>query len=114
MKKWAFIVLAVLVLPSLLFAQTTDPFQSSREWKKLKPNVQQVWIASVKNNDLSQKIECFLVLNEIADAGDADELLGAGFVAQVLTGTIVRGHTYVKNLPQVAKLFFVREINLAQ
>lgn len=72
-----------------------------------------MWQQAAKDGDLSQKVECFLVLKEIADEGDRSFFFDAGFTAQVMTGTVVRGYTTLDALPKVAALPFVRKVNLA-
>ena len=92
---------------------SASSFETSRDWKKLSDDIQQAWLAAKKSGDFSLKLECFLVLTEIANDGDQSFLFDAGFSTQIATGTVVRGHMKVEALPKVAGQYFVREIKLA-
>ena len=59
------------------------------------------------------KFRCFVRTRSPFDPGDSDFLQGSGFNVQMVAGNIVRGNVTAANLQEVAKLYFVRKINLA-
>ncbi len=107
------VFIVVITLASNLHAQVASEFEESKGWKKVGPNLQQLWNAAVKSGNMTQKVECFIVANEIVDQGDQGFLLQQGFATQVATGTIARGHMKIQALPNLASMWLVRQIKLA-
>lgn len=113
MKSKVQMIIAVFILMFIVgVAGAQNNFEQSKDWTKLEPAAQDAW-NSYKKTGQSFKIECFLVLSEIADQGDQSFLFSAGFSTEVATGSVVRGHMQVSALPNVANQYFVRKINLA-
>lgn len=108
----------------MLYAQAIAPaastetlqsagFESSPEWGKLGDTLQAAWQAAKVSGDMSQKLECFVRVVAPFDQGDASFLQSNGFNVSTSGGNVVRGHVTAANLQSVAKLPFVKKINLA-
>jgi len=88
-------------------------FETSPEWSKIGESLQTAWLAAKSSGDMSQKLECFVRVEDPFDPGDADFLQSNGFNVRSSGGDIVRGNVTAANLQSVAKLPFVRKIDLA-
>lgn len=88
-------------------------FQNSREWKKLTPSMKSAWLDAMKSGNTDLNLECFVTVRYPPDQGDESFLISKGFIVQVFAGAIARGHMKASALPDVARLYFVRSINLA-
>jgi hypothetical protein len=102
-----------------VWAQSPTPFnveefQQSKEWKKVEPRLQEIWLSAVKDNFPDQPgLLCFVRVRAPFDLGDRSFLISRGFSVQVVAGTIARGRLDIKDLPNIASLPFVESIKLA-
>jgi len=89
-------------------------FAQSKEWNKVGPRLQALWLSALKENFSSQeKVRCFVRVRAPYSRGDKSFLISSGFSVQLFSGTIARGRMNIKDLPNVASLPFVESIKLA-
>ncbi|MFH1831144.1 MAG: hypothetical protein ABH871_10305 [Pseudomonadota bacterium] len=113
------ILLIVILVSPMILAQSLDTsssaqFSQSKEWNKVGPRLQELWLSALKQNFPTQdKVLCFVRVRSSFERGDQSFLISSGFSVQVISGSIARGRMYIKDLPSVAGLPFVESIKLA-
>jgi hypothetical protein len=113
------LVISLIITASFTFAASSKAgeeadFTKSNAWNKVGSSLQELWQSAQKSGRLNQKVECFLVTSSPVAAEDRDLLFGIGYYAQVVTGSIARGHMNLSDLPKVAESQLVRKIKLAK
>ena len=107
---------AICLAASAAAAQSpsgTAPFEQSREWNKLDPDVQQAYTDAVKGGDTGRRIDCFVRVEAPFDAGDRSFLFSHGYNVRTESGSVTTGYVAAKDLPSVAGLPFVLSIKSA-
>ena len=94
-------------------ASEAPSFEESPEWAKIGERLQEAWLAAKKSGDMSQKFKCFARVRDPFNPGDRNFLQSKGFNVRLSAGNIVRGNVTATDLPAVAKLYFVKKVNLA-
>jgi|GEM_PF-5507343 len=106
---------AQAIIPTAYAAEPSKApsFEQSQEWGKLGESLQKAWKAAKESGDMSQSYKCFVRVRSPFDPGDRDFLQSKGFNVRLAAGNVVRGSVTAQDLPEVAKLYFVKKINLA-
>jgi len=126
MRRLKIFFMAMLVLSSaLIFSLTaisqdttvststaSTSFENTPEWYKIGDYLKQTWLAAKKSGDMSEKYRCFARVDAPFDDGDANFMTSKGFIIQMSSGTIANGFVKLQDLQGVAKLPFVRSIDL--
>lgn len=93
----------------------SDSFTQSNAWNKVGANLQQAYLAAAKAGfPAGQRLTCFVRANEAIMDGDQSFLTSNGFIVQVASGSTARGQMALKDLPAVANLPFVKQIDTVQ
>lgn len=94
-------------------APTFPPeFSTAKIWNKLEDKAQTAWLAAKQSGDMEQRFDCIVRVRSRYDSGDRSFMESHGMVVQVAAGTLVRGRMKAKDVPDVAELPFVDEVNL--
>lgn len=93
-------------------AAAPSAFEQSSEWGKLDDATQQAW-KSAMATDPTQRLDCFVRVNDNSIGSDQSFLLSHGFVVRQFAGSIATGHMQAGAMQDVAKLPFVASIRIS-
>ncbi|MFA4875140.1 MAG: hypothetical protein WC956_04210 [bacterium] len=94
-------------------AAQQEPFEGSAAWQKLDLRMRQAWKDANAAGDAGRVFECLIKIDEPNNKDDRAILTGAGFVPRTYAGSVVTGSVRAGNLPDVARLPFVKVMELA-
>ncbi len=113
------VVIATAFLSSTALAGARHPknagdFRKSAAYKKLDLRLAQAWEESdSKGGDQNRALECIIKLSKRPTEEQRAMLSSAGFSYRTVVGDIVTGNVKAKSVPDVAKLDFVKVMELA-
>ncbi len=90
-----------------------QPFEGSQAWQKLDLRFREAWKDATAAGDAGRLFECMIKIEEGDNKDDRAMLSGAGFMPRTFAGTIVTGSVRAGNVPGVARLPFVKAMELA-
>lgn len=93
-------------------AQEFD-FQRSGDFKKLDGRARSAWVDAMRAGDEKRELKCMLKVAGKMDQRQKNDLARAGFKPGTIIQTIVTGSVAVGKVPSVAKLHFVKVLELA-
>jgi len=113
------VALAATLLSSAAFAGARHPknagdFRKSAAYKKLDLRLAQAWEESKSGvGDPNRALECIIKLNKRPTDEQRAMLSSAGYNYRTVVGDIVTGNVKARAVPDVAKLDFVKVMELA-
>jgi hypothetical protein len=92
----------------------SDNFTQTKEWNKLADSLKQAYLSAKAAGFPDQRLLCFVRTRDPIDDGDRAFLNSKGFNVQIVSGRSTRGTLEPKNLPYIAKLYFVQRISMGK
>lgn len=116
-RVFVFVFVGLLLFAAAARPQDTTPnfppeFSTAKIWNKLGDKAKAAWLSEKQSGDMGQRFDCIVRVRSPYDPGDRTFMESHGMVVQVAAGTMVRGHMKAKDVPDVAELPFVAEVNL--
>ena len=91
-----------------------DDFTQTKEWNKLSDSLQKAYLNAKAAGFPEKRLLCFVRTRDPINSGDQSFLNSKGFNVQIVSGRSARGTLEPKNLPYIAKLYFVQRISMGK
>lgn len=88
-------------------------FKTTDDWNKLDGRFKMAFDKALSENEKDKQFECLIKTSAKPTEDDKNILKTAGFMHRSVSGNILTGYVKIDNVPSVAKLEFVKVMELA-